>query len=195
MALEPLTPLLVDTIAPSTAIAGIIAVVLLVILLLDLSGQKGAARRKCTGILRWVSRRGLLLMFLVSLSATLGSLFFSEVAFWVPCKLCWLQRIFIYPQAFILGLALYKKDESVVPYVLLLSLVGMAVAGFHYGEQLRSIIDPANFDPNVPCDLTGISCRATYVLLYGFITIPFMSLVLLSLNAVISLVMLRCGRR
>ena len=34
-----------------------------------------------------------------------GSLYFSEVANYVPCRLCWFQRIAMYPLAVILLIA------------------------------------------------------------------------------------------
>src|SRR3972149_8940395 len=54
----------------------------------------------------------------VSLVATFGSLYFSEVRGFEPCKLCWLQRIFMYPLPLILGISLYKKMKEVGNYVL-----------------------------------------------------------------------------
>ena len=40
-----------------------------------------------------VRRRALMLAGSVAVGATIGSLYFSEVADFIPCELCWYQRI------------------------------------------------------------------------------------------------------
>src|SRR3989344_5301181 len=83
------------------------------------------------------------IVFLVSAAATLGSLYFSEILKLPPCVLCWYQRIFMYPIAFISGIALYRKGKSWAWYVLPLALIGLAVAIYHnllyYGILPESI--------------------------------------------------------
>src|SRR3989338_190832 len=74
--------------------------------------------------------------FLVALFATLGSLFYSEIAHYTPCLLCWYQRIFKYPQVFLLGLGLVKRDKNIADYSLLLSVIGGILAAYHYLLQL-----------------------------------------------------------
>lgn len=150
---------------------------------------------RCSLLFIRIGNLGLVVMFLATLGAALGSLFFSEIALWSPCKLCWFQRAFLYPQVFILGLALWENDAKASRYVLLLSLVGAVIAGIHYIEQVQAILDPVAFDPTIPCDLTGVSCRATEFLYYGFVSIPFMSLSVFLLNIALSLIVLRCAKK
>lgn len=125
--------------------------------------------------LRWITdffgKRALVFAFLVALSATAGSLFYSEVAGYEPCKLCWFQRIFIYPQVIILGVALVARDIRVRMYSVALSSVGALIAGYHYLLQL-------GIAPNIPCAAVGysISCAKNFVMNFGYITIPLMSL-------------------
>lgn len=188
--MEALTPYLVDILAPLTLILQGTALVLLGIFLRDLF-----FRKSCSRVLRWIVQYSLLLMFLVSAGAMMGSMFFSEIAMWIPCKYCWYQRIFLYPQVLLLGLALWKGDRGIVSYILLLSVVGMVFSLTHYVEQLQSLLRPELFDPNIPCDLTGVSCRSTELLRYGFITIPYMAMAPFFLNIVLSLIVLRCDRR
>jgi len=186
-----LTPYFVDLLAPFTLAMQVITVVLFILYV-----QTRQSKKKCSGIIKLISDHGLLLMFLAAFSAVLGSLFFSEIALWTPCKYCWIQRIFMFPLAFILGLALVRRDRTITPYVLLLSFVGLLVSVFHYGEQIQSKLNPAAFDPLQPCDLTGISCRTTYVdFAYGYITIPMMALTLFAFTIVASLIMLQCDRK
>ncbi|MCX6731550.1 MAG: disulfide bond formation protein B, partial [Candidatus Parcubacteria bacterium] len=76
-----------------------------------------------------VGERAVLFSFIVALIATAGSLIFSEVLKLEPCKLCWFQRIFMYPQVFLLGTALFKKDKNIADYSIFLSVIGAAIAG------------------------------------------------------------------
>jgi disulfide bond formation protein DsbB len=138
----------------------------------------------------FVARNSLLLMFIVSLAATGGSLFFSDVAGWTPCKLCWFQRIFMYPQTILLALALWKRDKGIAGYILILSLLGMIVAALHYGEQVHLALQPPDAVPE-PCDATGVSCARTPFFHFGYITIPMMALTAFALNAMGSLIVLR----
>lgn len=76
------------------------------------------------------------LTFTVAFVATFGSLWYSDVLGYAPCKLCWLQRILMYPQAILLALAWWKKDATIGSYSLALSLPGIVLAGYHYYLQL-----------------------------------------------------------
>ncbi len=126
---------------------------------------------KTNPIINFFSRNGLAFAFFISLFATAFSLFYSEIAGFEPCKFCWLQRIFMYPQVFILGFAWLKKDYKIVDYGITLAIVGGLIALYHnyiyYGGT--SIF---------PCDAfgLGVSCMRRYVFEFGFITIPLMSL-------------------
>jgi len=117
-------------------------------------------------------RRGtnLYLAWLVALTATLGSLYFSEVRHFVPCTLCWYQRILMYPLAIVLGIASYRQDGAVRGYVLPLSVLGMGFATYHVLEQ-----NIAGFGAPALCR-AGIPCNLHYIHWLGFITIPVLSL-------------------
>ncbi|OGM18933.1 hypothetical protein A2686_03920 [Candidatus Woesebacteria bacterium RIFCSPHIGHO2_01_FULL_38_10] len=108
---------------------------------------------------------------IVSITATLGSLYFSEVADFTPCKLCWYQRIFMYPLPFIFASALIKKTKEVWNFVLPLSIVGAIIAAYHYYLQI-------NPDALAPCSAIGfsVSCSDRFITYFGYITIPWMSL-------------------
>jgi len=112
----------------------------------------------------------------VSLVATLGSLFFSEVMELPPCTLCWYQRIAMYPIAILMPVALLNDEAAkFTKYVATLAAVGLAIAVYHnllyYGVIPESI---------VPCK-AGISCTSRQIEWLGFITIPFLSLVAFAL--------------
>lgn len=139
----------------------------------------------------WLSSHALLLMLIVAFTATAGSLFFSEIAGWTPCRLCWYQRIFMYPQVLLLGLALWKQDRKIAVYILLLSITGAVFAIGHYGEQVYAALHPIAFDPSKPCDTSGVSCAKTPFFNFGYITIPLMAFTAFLLNALGSVYMLR----
>lgn len=109
--------------------------------------------------------------FIVSVIATGGSLFYSDIAHFNPCTLCWYQRIFMYPQVILLGLALYRKEKVIAPYSLALSALGAAIAGYHYLLQQGLV-------PELPCAAVGFSaaCSQRFVMTFGYITIPLMAL-------------------
>lgn len=111
------------------------------------------------------------LAFIVAASAVLASLFYSEVAGFPPCSLCWWQRIFIYPQAAILAMALYERDRRVGDYLILLSGLGAVVAIYHAYLQYGGT-------PLGSCGtgVGAVSCAQVFVNAFGYITMPIMSL-------------------
>jgi len=109
---------------------------------------------------------GLLFAWIVAMTATLGSLFYSEIMGYVPCKLCWFQRIIVYPQSIILGIAYFKKDVGVRKYIIPLSILGAIISTYQYVIQRLS----------VQAFCTAESCSNTFVFSYGYITIPVMAL-------------------
>lgn len=126
---------------------------------------------KQKAILNFFRKYALVFAFIVALVATLGSLFYSEVAGYEPCKLCWFQRILMYPQVILLGIALLKKDNGIVLYSLSLSFIGALIAGYHYLLQLGIV-------PSIGCSAVGYSvdCAKRFIMGFGYITIPMMSL-------------------
>jgi disulfide bond formation protein DsbB len=110
------------------------------------------------------------IMLLVSLTSMLGSLYFSEIRGFTPCKLCWYQRIFMYPQVIILAIALLRKLKDVFYYTLVFSFIGGIIAIYNYFLQL-------NPNQYAPCELVGfsVSCNERFFTYFGYITIPWMS--------------------
>lgn len=108
--------------------------------------------------------------WLQALIATSGSLYFSEILHFVPCTLCWYQRILMYPLVIILGLALFKKDDRIYQYVLPIAILGIFIA-FYHNLITKKLVPPIA----TPCT-TGVSCTTTYWQAFGFINIPLLSL-------------------
>jgi len=116
----------------------------------------------------------ILLSWLLATVAMLGSLFFSEVMDFVPCVLCWYQRIFMYPLVVILLLGMYPYDESVIRYALPLAVIGWGFAIYHYLVYSGYIPEALQ-----PCG-QGPSCADIDLELFGFITIPMLSILAFS---------------
>ena len=117
----------------------------------------------------------LLVCWLASLAASLGSLFFSEVMGLEPCVLCWYQRIAMFPLVPILAIGLYKQDRYCARYALPLAGVGTLIALYHF--LLYTGFVPKGMQP---CG-RGLSCADVKLELAGFLTIPLMSLLAFSL--------------
>jgi disulfide bond formation protein DsbB len=137
-----------------------------------------------------VSHRGvwIYLAWLVSIAATVGSLYFSEIRMFVPCTLCWWQRIFMYPLVVVLGVATLRQDGQVWRTTLPLSVIGLATATYHYLlQKVPAIAPPAS------CAL-GVPCNVQYINWFGFVTIPFLALVAFALITIAMLVVWRTDR-
>jgi len=120
-------------------------------------------------MIHFLANNAVLLSFIIALVATLGSLFYSEIAGYDPCKLCWLQRIAMYPMVIIFLVALLKKERKSIDSAFILSLIGGAVAIYHYIGQLGFV--------NLPCPVVGysVTCSKIFFLNYGYITFPFIA--------------------
>jgi len=108
--------------------------------------------------------------FLIALTATIGSLYFSTVLGWTPCRLCWYQRILMYPLVVILGVGVIFDRQDVRDYGLPLAMTGGIVALYHYTVQMSPIHSSG-------CSVTGVSCGTQYLKEFGFVTVPFMALI------------------
>lgn len=184
-------PFIVFDVLTILTVAGqVIACAVIVLLVLRLMKMPIGGR-----VTEWLACHGLLLMLIVAAVATSGSLFFSEIALFAPCKDCWLQRIFMYPQVVLLGIALYRRDRDIAYSILALSVLGIFVSVEHYAEQWAAILDPIAHDPQKPCDLSGISCSAMYIFEYGYITIPLMAMTGFALNILGSTLMILQKKR
>ena len=119
----------------------------------------------------FIGKNSLLIGFLISLAAMVTSLIYSDFIGFDPCKLCWLQRIFIYPQVLLFALAWWKDDRRIDDYSLVLSIIGLCIALYHKSVEITGF-------SAIPCGVATVSCSKIYVEMFGYITIPVMSLTL-----------------
>jgi disulfide bond formation protein DsbB len=127
----------------------------------------------------------LFLCWLVAGISVMGSLFFSHVMEFAPCVLCWYQRIFLFPLVIVLAVGLFPFDKRVVKYTLPLAIVGWLTAAYH--NLLYAGIIPENIQP---CS-RGVSCTEEYIELFGFLSIPMLSLLSFTTIIVLLIILLR----
>jgi disulfide bond formation protein DsbB len=109
------------------------------------------------------------LAFGTALVAMLGSLYYSEIVGYVPCTLCWYQRILMYPLVAITFVSILRADRGLPAYVLPFSISGIGLSTYHYLIQLGVI------EHSGVCSV-GVPCSGRYVNYAGFVTIPLMAL-------------------
>ena len=145
----------------------VLAVLLLLIGLAWLFGLRAPAdllRRTVEGYELW-------LVFVVSSIATGGSLFFSEVAHFVPCELCWYQRICMYPLTVVSLLAALANDRGVARYLLPLPLVGACVSVYHL------LVENKVVGQSTACLISAPGgCATKWIEEFGYVTIPVLAL-------------------
>ena len=103
--------------------------------------------------------------WVVSLVATVGSLYLSDGVGLIPCLLCWYQRIAMYPLAAVLGVAALRNDPSVWRFALPLPIIGFVISAYHVLLQYQPSVEV------VACT-SGAPCSGRYMMVFGFISIP-----------------------
>jgi disulfide bond formation protein DsbB len=116
-----------------------------------------------------VGPSGLLAAFAVATLATIGSLYFSEVAHFEPCRLCWYQRIAMYPLVVILGIAAWRRDAGVHRYAVPVAVIGALIATYHYALEWLPWLDSGVCSAATPCTLVWFRE-------FGFISLPYLAL-------------------
>jgi disulfide bond formation protein DsbB len=111
---------------------------------------------------------GMTLAAVIAVVATAGSLYLSEVAHFTPCRLCWYQRIGMYPLVVLCGVAAARRDARAWPYPLALAVATLPISTYHvllehYPSLETGVCEVAN------------PCTIVWVKHFGFVTIPFMA--------------------
>jgi len=141
--------------------------ILILVALLAVAGVRGpldALRRALWGYELWAA-------FVVAAIATGGSLFFSEIANFVPCELCWFQRICMYPLSILTMFAAYHGDHRIARYLLPLPVVGAGVSIYHLLVE-NGVVEQAK-----ACQLSAPGgCATKWINEFGYMTIPTLAL-------------------
>jgi len=125
------------------------------------------------------------LNFGLALLSTIVSLIFSEILKLPPCSLCWYQRIFMYSLVFVIPTGILIRDSKLSYYTIVLSFAGGIIALYHnliYFDFINEGLKVCTAD---------LSCKSKQLSLFGFLSIPTMSLVAFVIILILSLRSLR----
>jgi disulfide bond formation protein DsbB len=115
-----------------------------------------------------IGPNALTLAAVIAVVATAGSLYLSEVAHFLPCRLCWFQRIGMYPLAVILPIMAWRKDVRAWVYPFALSVLALPISIYHVLLERWPSLETGACDPNNPCSIV-------WVRHFGVATIPYMA--------------------
>ena len=139
--------------------------------------------KKDSKLLNLIGKYGIHLVFLLSLAGVIFSLTYSEIFSFAPCGLCWLQRIFLYPQLILSGIALIKKENLIADYLISLSVFGAVVALYNHYLQIGG-------PDTIGCLAIGIEadCAKRIIFEFGYITFPLMAFTVFALIIVLMVI-------
>jgi disulfide bond formation protein DsbB len=143
----------------------VIGLVALRLLAFASDGAAGAYERVAEAI----APNAIGIAWVVAVLATAGSLYFSEVAGFDPCRLCWYQRIAMYPLVVVLTVAAYRRERAGAVYAGALAAVGAVIALYHVALEWIPALDTGACDPENPCTIVWFR-------VFGFISLPTLAL-------------------
>lgn len=131
-------------------------------------------------IMNTVARFAIPISFFLALIGSALTLFYSEIIGYAPCSLCWFQRIFLYPQVIILGIAWWKHNTDIARYIIALSAFGLAFALYQYYMQMAG-------GAGLPCPAGDVAtdCGRRYIFAFGYVTFPLMAATTFAANAIL----------
>ncbi len=140
------------------------------LVLVRIVGSTPAGEPWWTPVREGLQSQGLALVALVASVATAGSLYLSDGAHLVPCRLCWYQRTMMYPLAVILVVAAIRRDWSIRPYAITLALIGATISTWHVLVEWNPGLESStSCDPTNPCSALPLARYA------GYLSIPTMA--------------------
>jgi disulfide bond formation protein DsbB len=145
------------------AVLGLVGQVLVVVLFLWFLVARDSLRRLLWGYELWTA-------FLVAAIATGGSLFLSQVAGFVPCEMCWFQRICMYPLSILTLFLAYHRDNRAARYLFVFPVVGAGVSIYHLLIENHVVATPS------ACEIGGAGCAVKWINYFGYMTIPTLAL-------------------
>jgi disulfide bond formation protein DsbB len=158
------------------ALGGIGGILVILFLAYDLkTKQRLSSLVKCWGLIG---------AFFATLGSSVMTLVYSEYFGITPCGLCWLERIALYPQVLLLGVAYYYKDTLIARYGIGLSTVGLIVSLYHHYIQMGG----SEF---VKCPTSGGDCAKRFMFEFDFITFPLLAAILFAFLIVLYLYILK----
>ena len=151
----------------ATGVVALQAILAVIIILMIL--------KKDTFLRKHFQKHGMKYALVAVIAALIGSLGFSEIYAYEPCKLCWVQRIFHYPQLILFVIALKYKDTRVWTYSIWLSVIGIVIGGYQVIMQFFPSFAPIEVCSIVPA---AADCSDILIQAFGYVSIPVMSVTL-----------------
>jgi disulfide bond formation protein DsbB len=144
----------------------VLGIVVGVLALAGVRGPLDAIRNLLWGYELWGA-------FVVAAVATGGSLFYSQVAHFIPCEFCWFQRVLMYPLSILTLLIAIRGDNRAARYLIPLPVVGAGTSIYHIMIERNIIKEPHACSINVPggCGINWITNHS-----FGYLTIPELAL-------------------
>lgn len=152
-------------------LAVVAQIVVLTALVLWIGGRFSASfARAGDSVRESVAPSAIWFAWIVALVCTLGSLYLSEIAHFIPCELCWFQRICMYPLSVLLLVAALKHSREIARATLPLIAIGAAISTYHYLlERFPSLEGAGTCDPAAPCTIV-------WIWRFHYLSIPAMAL-------------------
>lgn len=175
----------VETFYGILALVGMAGLAVLVVVRL-LASMSARWRERWAGLVEAVGPNAYAAAWFVALLATTGSLYFSEVAGFEPCRLCWYQRIAMYPLVILLGIAAARRERAGAVYTIGLAVIGALVSTYHVALEWFPSLDSGACSATTPCTLVWFR-------VFGFISLPTLALVAFLL--ILALMVIRLGLR
>jgi len=162
------------TVAAVETFYGILAIVALALIAIVLGVRLAAiasdrGRERWRGLVGAVAPNAYAMAWLVAFLATAGSLYFSEVAGFEPCRLCWYQRIAMYPLVILLAIAAARRERAGAWYVAPVAAIGAIISTYHVALEWFPSLDSGSCSVTAPCTLVWFR-------VLGFISLPTLAL-------------------
>lgn len=149
------------------AVAGLVFLFVVLVLWI-VSLVRGGVPEVLVPLREGMGQAALPLALAVAAVCMFGSLFYSESAKFPPCVLCWYQRICMYPQVVLLGVALIRRDVKVKFYAIPLAVIGISISTYHYLLE--------RFPDSIASSCTDeVPCSYVWIWRFHFLSIPGMA--------------------
>jgi disulfide bond formation protein DsbB len=114
-------------------------------------------------------KHGMAMAAVVATVSTVGSLLYSEMVGFEPCRLCWWQRYFMYPLAALLLVAAWRRICGWARVLgLYTAIIGAGISIQHYWLQRHPELEGGSCSLEVPCS-------SAYIWRLEFVSIPYMA--------------------
>lgn len=153
--------------ATGTILLGAGLITLLLVWVASLVSDR--ARRVLDAVANSFEGLGLRLAWVMAVVATLGSLYYSQIAHFIPCEYCWYQRIAMYPLVIIFGIAAAYRDRGIDRYARAIAGIGALIAAYHVALEVFPGLDTGACTVTTPCTLVWFRE-------FGYISLPVLAL-------------------